>query len=198
MIEINFFTSLGDKNKRLTRIKGANILITTLITVLSCSAQNVDEQNKRLILEFENQVLKCDTLDFEQLYEFTNVHKSLKGTVNFENTVRYFVETYKLTECFLENANYFDENEYRIYTFSELQNGSDYEKGLVSLSKIRYSRKDELYFFVPKTRDCAKIYTVKKGKIISFFSYINVGKKHIVPFVFNRKLKGKELNLWRI
>ena len=139
-------------------------------------------------------MLQQDTFNFQKFYHYTDVHQSLINTDEFENIVIEFVDIFEESGCLYESK----EDDYEIFSYSEVEEFPVKIRNSYYLEKIIYDNKENIYFYKLKENDCRRMYVVKNGKIISFFTYVNTAREKIRPFVFNKKLSEDDWIIMRL
>ena len=150
--------------------------------------------HKSLIYSFEKEILDKHSLDFTRLYEYTNVHKSLKGKKEFEALITDMFSAFKTGKCAQKNGNE------RILSYQELAENGDFQNS-IDLKGLEYTSKEEVYFYFPTPEICPeayKMYVIKDDEIISFFNYIYISEKKIRPFLFHNRLSKDDRIFMRL
>lgn len=157
-----------------------------------CSGQTNDPTNKELILSFEENVLRQESLDLEKFYDHTKVHKSIKRTKELELLITNIFESYKLGHCNGEKET--------VLSYDEAMESEEL-KSILNIDKLEYSRKNEVFFYLP-SEECLKenkLYIVRNKKIISFFNYIYWrDQSPLKPFLLNKKHDRENLKVMRL
>jgi hypothetical protein len=170
-------------------------LIIIFLSYSNCKGQEKIQVENEIIVSFINDIIKSDSLDFPQFYEYTNVHKSSKGNPKFETLIPFVVDQLRTSSSTKEITKS------QVVSYKEaliLFKGTSSEE---RLSNIHYSKTDFIYFWIFPD-DIKKgeflMFIIENDKIISFFPYVHLtDRQKIVPFLLNKKHKEKDFLLTR-